>query len=814
MSMHSVVQNVRYSLRQLRKNPGFTAVAVLTLALGIGPNVAIFSVVWATFFKAVVPDENQVVVVWTKIKGDRTGSRADDYLQYLNQSKSFQHLDFAAWITPHLLSEDGSQEPIAGDVLTPGFHAQMMREEMLMGRDFLPEEGTPGHEHEVILTHGMWQSLFQSDPQILGKQIHIEDGYYTVVGVLKPELTETVKFTIPLALNASGRNNYMGNIFGRLKPGVTLQRVEAELNVIDKRLVASRQSDVPKDAWSIGVEKMKNDWLDSRSRIGLWILLAAVGFVLLIACANLANLLLAKGSNRQTEIAVRAALGATHRQVLGQLLVESLALAMLGGAVGVALGWVLLALVKTQLGGMLLLVTDANSSDINLPVILFAGSATALSGILFGCAPAWHVRKLNLSESLKHGAKSVLGGRHMRMQAALVIAEFGLATTLLAGTGMAIRSFWKLKLVDLGVRTDHLLVCQLSERMKYDPGNYDERARWHELLDRLRTMGPQLLDTLRALPGVADASLASTVPVDGYKQMPISIVGQASSPANPPMADFEVVTPGYLSTLGGRLVQGRFLDDHDNHQSQSVVVVNETFVRRYLNGANPLISRLILPRSQHRTELQIVGVFHDIRTGDEIADEPVPSVLGSFWQYPRLDPSLIVRGKPGATVNAREIRSVVAGFEPDVFVTEIRTMDEIVRSRLGGERFGSVLFTAFSALALLLAAVGVYGVMAFAVTQRHHEIGLRMAMGAQPGQLATMVLRDALKLVAIGLAIGFWGVFAVARLMHSVLYGIGHFNFEEFAVAALVLIVAATLASYIPARRAARVDPMMALRYE
>ena len=256
--MHSFVQNLRYALRQLRKNPGFTAIAVLTLALGIGPNVAIFSVVWATFFKSVVPDEKQVVVVWTKIKGERTGTRADDYLQYLNQSKSFQHLDFAAWMSPHFVNEDGSQEPIAGDVLTPGFHTQTFREAMLMGRDFLPEEGTPGHEHEVILTHGMWQSRFQSDPHILGKQIRIEDEYYTVVGVLNPELTETVKFTIPLALNASGPNNYMGNIFGRLKPGVTLSQVEAELNVIDKRLVAGRQSDVPKNAWSIGVEEMKN----------------------------------------------------------------------------------------------------------------------------------------------------------------------------------------------------------------------------------------------------------------------------------------------------------------------------------------------------------------------------------------------------------------------------------------------------------------------------------------------------------------------------------------------------------------------------
>ena len=802
--MNNAWRNIRHGVRLLARNKGFTAVAVLALALGIGPNVAIFSVVWSTFFTRTYPNENQLVVVWTKIKGERGSSRADDFVQYLNQSKSFQHLDFFAWVDTHLTSEDASEEPISGTIITPGFYTKNLGTTMMMGRDLLPEEGVPGNDHVVILSHRLWRERFRADPHIVGQQIKIDDQSYTVVGVLNSDPADTSGFTIPFAASPGRHDPRNGNIFGRLRPGVTLAQAQAELNTIDQQLGATRESHFLKSDWSVGVEPMRNDWLDKKSERNLWLLLAAVGFVLLIACTNVANMLLAKGTDRQREIAVRAALGASHRQVFAQLFTESLTLAILGGMTGIGLGWGLLKLIKALLGGTLLQVTDASLAKVNMPVLLFAMGLTVIAACLFGCAPAWHAMRVNLSDSLKEGSQAVVGGKRFGTQSAFVIVQFALALTLLAGAGMASHNFWKLGHADIGIRPDHLLICNLSVNDKDIPNPELRTAR-----------ARQLFESLRAIPGTQNAALTTSVPFQGYESDPFSIVGQPNAETYQRAADVEMVTPSYFDTFGVRLVAGRFLTDEDDVSGPLVAVVSDSFVRRYLQHLDPLDQRVIIPWGQKTSkELQIVGVFHDIRNGEHLNDEAQPMILASFWQLPVKHPTLALRSTLDASAMVKPIRRAVVASEPGMLLTRIETMDEILRNQTGGNRFEAFLFGGFASLALFLAALGIYGVMAFAVARRRNEIGLRMALGAQQQQVVWLILIDGMKPALFGMCAGLIGVYVLGRLMHSALYGVATVDLDSLAPVVSVLLLSALVATYIPARRSSRVDPVAALRQD
>ena len=783
----------------------------MTLALGIGPNVAIFSVVWAVFLTPLpYPNGNQLVVIWTKSKGQRDACRADDYLQYLSQSKSFQHLDFFSWRPAYLTNTDPGEEQVAGNPITPGFLTKDIGTPLAMGRDFLPEEGIAGNDHVVILTHLSWMNRFHSDLNILGKQISIEDKPYTVVGVQKAgphDRPGGSEFMVPLALNPGGHNPLWGNIFGRLKPGVTPEQAQAELNVIDQRLPADRKG-VPREGWTISVEPLKNDWLDKKLERNLWLLLAAVGFVLLIACANVANLLLAKGTSRRREIAVRAALGASRRQVIAQLLTESLTLAIPGGAIGVALGWALMKLVIAIVPGLFEQVSEA-VIELNLPVLFFAVGVSLVAGIVFGCAPAWHGAKLNLTETLNQGSQSVVGGRRGRTQAFLVTAEFAMAITLLAGAGMALHSFWKLSRIDLGVRTDHVLLAYLRTPNTEHPPVEQISADAHQLLERLRI-----------LPGVQNAGFTTNLPLEEAGSFSFRIAGQPVNDANQPVADFETVTPSYLDVFGIRLIKGRTLNDNDTASSTPVVMVSENFVKRYFPGVDPMAQRLVFPhvvanqKPGPPIEWQIVGVFRDVHNGNNLTDKTMSEAYVSFWQNPWTNVGLAVRTAMDPSLLAKSLRATVVTTEPTRLLTGIDTIEHRVDQQLRGDRFGMVLFGGFAALALLLAALGIYGVMAFAVAQRRHEIGLRMALGAQPDQVMHLILSSGMKLALLGIGVGLAGVYTLGRLMRSTLYGIQTVDMGSFAVVSLFLLTAAVVASYIPARRAAKVDPMVALRHE
>jgi putative ABC transport system permease protein len=416
---------------------------------------------------------------------------------------------------------------------------------------------------------------------------------------------------------------------------------------------------------------------------------------------------------------------------------------------------------------------------------------------------------LNLTETLSQGSQSVLGGRHRRTQALLITSEFALAITLLAGAGMAIHSFWKLTNIDLGFRKDHVLIARLHK-----PSNE------HPSPEQVTADARQLLDNLRALPGVQNASLSTGMPLDGAGPFPFTIAGQPTSDANQKVADFESVTPSFFDTFGVRLLQGRLLNDNDTASSTRVIVVSDSFIQQFLPNLDPLTQRLVTPtpltnqKFGSPVEWQIVGVFREVRNGEHITDKTQPEAYVPFWQDSFPNVGLAVRTAGDPALVAKSVRAAVSATAPMRLLSQIDTIDHKIDDEFKGERFGMVLFGSFAALALLLAALGIYGVMAFAVAQRHHEIGLRMALGAQRDEVVTMILFEVVRLALLGVAFGLVGVYGLGRLMHSTLYGVQTIDGTSFAAVALVLVAAAVMASYIPARRAAKVDPMVALRYE
>ena len=818
--MANGLRDLRYGWRMLGRNKGFAAVAILALAFGIGPNVAIFSIVWGTFLAPLpYPHAEQLIVVSSKVKGENSPSRADDFLRYQAAAKSFQQLNFIGWATPHLTGADHEREEIQGQMHTPGLYSRTLGLHMAAGRDFLPSEGIPGNDHVVILSHRLWLERFHGDPNILQKQIRVEDQPYTVVGVYEPGVADRVpgaQFLIPLAIvpgrgPGSGSDEewgrQWGGIMGRLKPGVSIAQAQAEMSVIDRSLAGLRGGGLPKEAWTISVEPLKNHWLDRRLERNLWLLLAAVGFVLLIACANLANLLLARGAARQQELAVRSALGASRAQVVRQLLTESLALSLSGGAMGIALGWGLLKLIMMILPDLAQQTSEA-VVEMNVPVLCFAVAVSLMAGVLAGCAPAWQASRLNLNEMLKQSGRSVGGGR-MRTQQLLVIGEFALAVTLLAGAGMAMHSFWNLTHVDIGVRTDHVL----TGRLVVPKGPVPTPA-------QVTADARQLLAQLASLPDVQSVALTSNVPLQGHDSFPFSIAGHPVTDANRPQADLEIVTPSYFDTFGVQLVRGRFLSEADRPEGVQVVVVSQSFVDKYLQGMDPLDQRLVFdnfspdPKMRQPVERQIVGVFHSVRNGEHLNDETAPEMFLPFLQVPSRHMALAVRTSLDPGLVTKSVRDTVAHTLPGFSLTQVETMQHAVETQLTGDRFGMVLFGGFALLALGLAALGIYGVMAFAVAQRAHEIGLRMALGARQSDVMLMILRDGIKLALYGVGVGLVGVFALGYLMRSTLYGVKSVDLGSFAIVAPTLMAIAVIASIVPARRSARIDPMIAMRQQ
>jgi putative ABC transport system permease protein len=807
-SVRNLWRNLQFGIRLLWKNPGFTTIAILALALGIGANTAIFSVVYATLL-APLPyrQPDRIVMVWSRVGGHRNGVSAGDFLDWKHQNSTFASI--AAWTGRQMsLSTSSQPEQVNAEPCTPGFLG-VLGQPLLLGRDFLPEEGELGKDHEVILTYKLWKNRFGADRDILGKQVRMDGEQYTVVGVLAPGATDRVQseLYVPIAFKPEQLNHefHWLLVMARLKPGVTVAQANADMESVTKHIAEVHPKS--NQGWSATVEPLQNDFLNRDTIRALWMLLGAVGFVLLIACANVANLLLARGTARQREVAVRGALGATGGQLFSQFLTESVALASIGGALGIALAWGFLKVILALLPPF----TLPSEADVtlNVPVLLFTLCATMLSGILFGCAPAFQAVGLNLNETLKEGGRGGISvGRH-RLRHALVLAEFALALTLLGAAGLAIHSVWNLTHVDMGFRTDHILTFGL-------PMPTERLSKAAQITAFYR----QLLERVQALPGVTAASVSTGMPVRGTGLgMPFDIVGkEVADRSQRPGAGFNMVSPGYFPTFGIRISKGRALAEADTAGGMPVAVVSSELVKKYFPNVDPLAQRIsveqLIPGVTNLgppIQWQIVGVYENVRNGGP-KDNAFPEIDVPFAQSPWPGVAMAVRTVGDPASMSKSISAVIQSMDPDLPMANVKTMDQILDASMGGDRFGAVLFGTFAVIALILAAFGIYGVMSFAVVQRTHEIGLRMALGARSSQVLGMILKEGMTLGAIGLAIGLAGAWGVGRLMKSLLYGIGTIDYATFSAVAAVLMLSTLLACYIPARRATQVDPMAALR--
>jgi predicted permease len=804
-------RDLRFGFRLWKKNYGFAAIAALTLALGVGATTAIFSVLYATLFEPMpYPEPDQLVVLWSKVNDFHNVVSAGDFRDWLQQNTTFESMATLSGANFNLSMPGSSPQMVEGGRSTPGFYDKVFGEKPWMGRYFLPEEAQAGKDHVVILTHRLWERL-GSNPNIVGTQLRLDGEVYTVVGVRPPGQPDRMAGDLfaPLTFKPEQLNHdfHWLLVFGRLKPQVTLAQAQADMNVVAARV--AHDYPVSNKGWGIYVEPLHNNFLPKDVIKTMWLLMAAVGFVLLIACVNVANLLLARGTTRQREVAMRSSLGATRWQILGQLLSESVALACIGGIAGTVLGYVMIkALLLTMPQ-----YTLPSEADVRLsvPVLLFTFATTLVAGVLFGCAPAWQASKLDLNETLKEGGRGLAASGKHRLRRSLVVAEFALALALLAGAGLALHSFWNLARVNPGFRIDHLLTFDL-------PIPQDRLTRPEQIVGFYR----QLLDRVQSLPGVVQAGVANGQPITGPRMgMPFSIEGQAvADPSSRPGAAFVLTTPGYYRTFGIQMALGRAFSDEDRAGSVPVAIVNQAFADRYLKGMDPLKQRLMVERLipgvaklGPTTPWQIVGVFRNVHNNG-VRGDGSPEIDVPFWQSPWPQALMAVRTAGDPELLTKAIAAEVHSIDPDVALANVKTMEQIASESLVGDRFVSLLFGTFATVALLLAAIGIYGVMAFTVAQRTHEIGLRIALGANEREVLRIILREGLTLAAFGLAIGLAAACLVGRTMRSTLYNVGAIDLPAFAAVATVLLASAMLACYVPARRATKVDPMVALRYE
>jgi putative ABC transport system permease protein len=808
--MGNILGDLRFGFRTLLKNPGFAVVAVLALALGIGANTAIFSIVYATLLAPLpYPHPEQLVMVWSRIQGNNNSTAAGDYVEWRRNATVFQEL--GAWNGGSVnLSTSGRPERIEAQFSTPGFQA-MIGHRFLLGRDFLPEEGEVGKDHVAILTNRLWRTRFAADPNIIGKQFQMNGEPSTIVGVMAPGPADrlTNELYMPLTFKPEQLNHdfHWLLVMGRLKPGVTIEQANADMESVTNHIA----QEFPKSnqGWGAKVEPLKNDFLDRDVIRALWLLLGAVGFVLLIACANIANLLLARATTRQKEVAVRASLGASRGRLFGQFLAESLALSIAGCVVGVALAWGLLKVIMTMMPPN----TLPSEADVrlSLPVLGFTVAASLIAGVLFGCAPAWQAAHMNLNDVLKEGGRSGSNSGRHGLRRTLVVLEFALALSLLTGGGLAIHSLWNVAHVDLGFKSDHLLTFFLpvpDEHLKDST--------------QIVNFYNQLHDRVTALPGVVSMSISEGMPLQGTNfGMPFTIEGHDfADPSKRPGAGFNMVTPGFFDTFGIRMMKGRPINEQDRAGSVQVAVVNEVFAKKFFSGVDPLSQRILVEqlipgvtKLGPATPWQIIGVYHNVKNGGTHGDG-FPEIDVPFAQSPWPQASIAVRAAGDPAALSKSISDVVLSFDSNLPLAQVKTMDQILDEAKGGDRFAALLFGGFAGVALILAALGIYGVMSFAVAQRTHEIGLRMALGANTANVMKLILREGIVLALAGLALGLGGAYFVGRGMQSLVFGVPAIDFKVFSAVALLLIASAILACYVPASRATRVDPMQALRNE
>lgn len=801
--METLWRDIRYGIRSLSKRPGFTAMAVIALALGIGANTAIFSLVNAVLLRPLpFAEPDRLVWMWGNIRGG--GNRASvsplDFLDYRKQNTTFE--EFAAsFSVPLALNLTGSGEPerLTSSGVT-GNYFQALGVKPMLGRTFQLENEKPGSDQVTILSHQLWQSHFGGDPNIVNKTITLDGKSCLVLGVMPPNFSfpQETELWVPMNFDVSPgmkqRKAHFLRPIGRLKAGVTLAQAQADTDAVARRL----EEQYPEDKnWNLRLVSLREQ-LVGRTRPTLFILFGAVGFVLLIACANVANLLLLRAAGRQKEIALRTALGAGRFRILRQMITESVLLALAGGALGILLAfWGLESLVTISAGS----IPATAHVGIDATVLGFTLLVSVLTGVLFGLAPALRTMKLNLSESLKEGGRSGSeGAPRNRTRSVLVVIESAVAVVLLIGAGLLVRSLVRLQQVSPGFDAKNVLTMRLAlPETKY--GEPNQAGRFFA----------QLESRVAGLAGVENVGLVSELPMSGQpNDMPYTVEGRPPGSSSSGFDDdFRRVNRQYFSALRIPFLRGRNFTEQEVQQSAQVVIISDLLARQVFPNEEPLGKRLVM--SFGNRPFEIIGIVGDIRHG---ALEFEPNAAMYMPTYDEQSMNLVIRTKGEPSSLAAAVRQEVRALDPDQPVAAVKPMEAWVAESTAGHRYRTTLLAVFALVALLLAATGIYGVMSYSVAQRTHEIGVRMALGAKRLDVLSLVVRQGMTLVLIGVGAGLLAAFALTRVMSTLLFGVTAKDPGTFVVVAGLLTAVAFLACYVPARRATRVDPLVALRYE
>ncbi|MGH9751529.1 MAG: ABC transporter permease, partial [Blastocatellia bacterium] len=810
--METLWQDLRQGARSLFKQPTFTIVAVITLALGIGANTAIFSVVHAVLLQSLpYRDADRLVTVWEHNRQRGAAQNVinmGNFFDWKEQNRAFEDMAAFADSTSNLTTS-GEPEEIPSQIATTNLF-NILGVNPILGRTFTLDDGKPGQPGVVVISFGLWQRRFGGDPQIIGRKLILSGNEATVIGVMPADFNWHVKagsMTRKIAEmwspwqvgeQARQRQGRFASAVARLKPGVSFEQAQAEMNAIGGRL--EQQYNEFNANWGVNVVPLRTQFA-GEIRLALLVLLGAVGMVLLIACANVANLLLARATGRQREVAVRAALGAGRGRIIRQLLTENLLLAGLGGLAGLTLAW----------WGTDLLVSLAPPDLLNLPqvelnaaVLGFTLAISLLTGVIFGLTPAFEATRLNLSESLKEGGKSAGSRRAQWLRSALVIIEVALALVLLVGAGLLIRSFARLQGVDPGFNAQNVLTMRVSlPRLKYD--NDQKRIAFFR----------QAVAQMQSLPGVEFAGVVSFLPFAApHAGTGVEIEGRPKLPPGQGLVTGVMVTDAnYFRAMRIPLKRGRLFTDQEATEMRHVVIINESFARTNFPGEDPLGKRVVIDMRDDNQPCEIIGIVGDSKHMK--LDAGVKPI--SYWPHPELAYSgmtFVIRTRGDAAAITSAASNVIRTLDLEQPVADVRTMESLIGTSVARARFNTLLLTIFAMVALLLACVGIYGVMAYSVAQRTREIGVRMALGASKSDVLRLVVRRGMTLALGGVAIGVIASFALTWLMKTLLFDVSATDPLTFAGIPLLLAFVALLACLIPARRAAKVDPMVALRYE